>query len=161
MLSFMNMKCPTCESVYTLSIEELSVAVLFKCFECGQHNLYIAGHVLSLDPEIMTDGTEDEKIDHIVDKVETFGSEFAEDAFSKVERMVNVNVEVEMEKDGHPKKKRKKKKAGRRERTLQPSVRRANAPAISPEEIRDFLNIDLNLIDKKWFFDKHFGGLQN
>jgi hypothetical protein len=148
--------------VYTLSIEELSVVVLFKCFECGQFNLYIAGHVLSLDQEIMTEGSDEQRVDHIVDKVETFAAEFAEDAFNKVERLVNVNVDIELDKTGHPKKRRnKKKRTGRREKTLQPSVKQANAPAISAEEIRDFVKIDLNLIDKKWFFDKHFGGVQN
>jgi len=32
MLSFLNMECISCGAEYTLSIEELNVMVLFKCF---------------------------------------------------------------------------------------------------------------------------------
>lgn len=162
MLSFLNMKCRGCESVYTLSIEELSVAVLFKCFECGQYNIYIAGHVLELDQDIMNEGSDEERTSHIAEIVEEFASEFAKNALTKVDRLVNVNVEIDLSKAGHPKKKRKKKNGlSKHEPSMQPSVKHANAPVISSEEVRDFVKIDLNLIDKKRFFDKFFGNHKN
>jgi hypothetical protein len=43
------------------------------------------------------------------------------------------------------------------EMTMLPSARLPDAPQISDEEISDFRNIDLNLIDRKWYFDKIFG----
>lgn len=165
MLSFINMKCPACESVYTLSIEELNIIVLFKCFECGQHNLYVAGHILELDQEIMATGTEEEKRSHIVETVQFFACEFAGNVLSNVDRVVNVNVEIALQGEGRGKRKRISRKSERRKKVsapqLLPSVKRADAPEISLEEVRDFVKIDLNLIDKECYFNKFFGGNNN
>lgn len=165
MLSFINMTCPACESVYTLSIEELNIIVLFKCFECGQHNLYVAGHVLELDEQIMTEGTDKEKRGHIVETVQVFACEFAGNVLSNVDRVVNVNVEIALQESNRRREKRINRKSERRkeipEPQLLPSVKRADAPEISIEEVRDFLKIDLHLIDKKCYFNKFFGGENN
>ncbi|MBI4832460.1 MAG: hypothetical protein HY801_13115 [Candidatus Lindowbacteria bacterium] len=165
MLSFLNMKCCSCESVYTLSIEELNIVVLFKCFECGHHNMYIAGHVLPLDEQIMTEGTDEEKGAHVFEGVQQFAFDFAYDVMDKVSRIVNVNVEIDLPDSGRRKPKRIKKKAraakeisGRR---VSPSVQRSDAPQISTDEVRDFVKIDLNLIDKQRYFNKFFGKTQS
>lgn len=42
-------------------------------------------------------------------------------------------------------------------REVEPSIRNPFASPITAEEVEDFLKIDLNLLDKKKFFDKHFG----
>lgn len=163
MLSFLNIQCTACESVYTLSIEELNVLVLFKCFECGQYNLYVAGNVLALDQDIMTEGTEPEKRKHVVEIVQLFACEFAGNVLGNVGRVINVNVEMDFQ-EGVRLKRRNSEKKRRKTRVKDgptPSVRRVNAPRISRDEVRDFLNIDLNLIDKKWYFDKLFGNTEN
>ncbi len=165
MLSFINMTCPACESVYTLSIEELNVLVLFKCFECGQHNLYVAGHVLELDQQIMNEGTDEEKRNHVVETAQFFACDFAGNVLSNVDRVVNVNVEIALQEAKQPKKKRVKKKSERRKKIsapqLLPSVKHADAPMITIEEVRDFVKIDLQLIDKECYFNKFFGGENN
>jgi Zn ribbon nucleic-acid-binding protein len=171
MLSFINMKCPACESVYTLSVEELNIVLLFKCYECGQHNVYVAGNVLALDQEKMTEGTDEEKKKHIVETVQLFACEFAGNVFGNIDRIINVNVEVDLEKQGRRKKRRVKRKSMQRKeisgtqeihgsRPL-PSVTCKNAPEITEEEVRDFVKIDLNLIDKKSHFDRFFSGKNN
>lgn len=161
MLSFLNMECSACGSEYTLSIEELNVAVFFKCFECGQHNIYVAGHVLELDPAIMDDGTAKEKRRHIVEVVQSFACDFAGNVLKNVERLINVNMEIDLPETRRHKKKSRKKKARREPKEvpgarLLPSVLRANAPEISLQDVRDFVKIDLNLIDKKKHFKKFF-----
>ncbi len=161
MLSFLNMECSACSSEYTLSIEELNVAVFFKCFECGQHNIYVAGHVLELDPAIMDEGTEKEKRRHIVEIVQSFACNFAGNVLKNVERLINVNMEIDLPETNRRKKKSRKNKTMKPPKEipgarLSPSVLRANAPEISLQEISDFVKIDLNLIDKKKHFRKFF-----
>lgn len=165
MLSFLTMQCPECGSEYTLSIEELNVLVLFKCFECGRHNVYVAGHVLMLDNDIMNEGAEDEKRRHIVETVQLFALDFAGNVLNAVDRVINVNMEIDM-----PQARRSKKKTSTRKRDratempaggLCPSVKLKDAPEISFEEVQDFRKIDLNLIDKREFFDKFFGARHN
>ena len=171
MLSFINMKCPACESVYTLSVEELNIVLLFKCYECGQHNVYVAGNVLQLDQKIMTEGTDEEKKKHIVETVQLFACEFAVNVFGNIDRIINVNVEVDLG-QGRRKRRRVKRKSMQRKEISggqeihgeirpSPSITHKNAPEISAEELRDFVKIDLNLIDKKWYFDKFFSVKNN
>jgi hypothetical protein len=162
MLSFINMKCSACDAVYTLSIEQLNIVLLFKCYECGQHNIYVAGNILELDQKVMTEGTDAEKRKHIVETVQDFASAFAENVFANIDRMINVNVEIEMEETRRRRKRRMKEKSESAKeltgRTPVPSIKQLDAPQITAEEVKDFLKIDLNLIDKKCYFDKFFSG---
>jgi len=165
MLSFLNMECVSCAAEYTLSIEELNVMVLFKCFECGRHHVYVAGHVLELDDRIMETGTDEEKRLHIVETTQTFACEFAGNVIGNVDRVVNVNVEADLPPTRRRKKKGRKAKRGAKKRLagrrLSPSIKLVDAPEISSQEVRDFKRIDLELIDKKAFFDRFFGRSNN
>jgi len=160
MLSFINMKCAACESVYTLSIEQLNIVLLFKCYECGQHNVYVAGNILELDQEIMTQGTDAEKRKHIVRTVQEFACEFSENVFANIDRMINVNVEIEMKETRRRRRKKMKEKSESAKEITghkpAPSVLQVDAPEITTDEVKDFVKIDLNLIDKKHYFDKFF-----
>lgn len=161
MLSFINMECPECGAEYTLSIEELNIIVLFKCFECEQHNMYVAGHLLKLDPEIMQIGTEKEKKRHIVETAQLFALEFAGNVIENVDRIINVNMETEIPETSRPKKKKRKKKAAREKEIqgarLSPSIKLENTREITSKEVKDFKRIDLELIDRKEYFDHFFG----
>jgi Zn ribbon nucleic-acid-binding protein len=162
MLSFLNMECPACEAEYTLSIEELNVLVLFRCFECGQNSMYVAGHVLTLDDEIMETGGEEDKKRHIIETAQAFVMEFAGNVVGNVERIINVNMETDLsEKRRGRGKKRKWRRTRKKEiedpaPRLTPSIKRINAPEITSREVSDFTRIDLKLIDKKEFFDRFF-----
>ncbi len=160
MLSFLNMECPACEAEYTLSIEELNVLVLFRCFDCGQNSMYVAGHVLTLDDEIMETGGEEDKKRHIIETAQMFAMEFAGNVVGNVGRIINVNMETDLSQTRRgAKKKRRRKKARREEYSgprLYPSIRQIDAPEITAREVSDFKRIDLRLIDKKEFFDRFF-----
>jgi len=161
MPSFLNMKCPECDSLYTLLIEELNVVVLFKCADCGQNSLYVAGNVIALDDDMIDEGIEGDKQRHIVETLQLFACEFAGNVLKNVKRVINVNVNVELGEGGHQEMKQvdcateqtKELPAAQ----LQPSACWLDAPDICAEEIRDFVRIDLNLIDNKCYFEKVFG----
>jgi hypothetical protein len=128
--------------------------------------MYVAGHVLELDQQIMSDGKEEEKQRHIIEIAQLFACEFAGNVLSNVDRVINVNVEAELPQVRRRKKELQlEKKELRREELpgpqLLPSVNQADAPLISFQEARDFVRIDLNLIDRKEYFDRFFGVSNN
>jgi hypothetical protein len=155
------MKCPKCDSLYTLLIEELNVVVLFKCSDCGQNSLYVAGHVIALNDDMIDEGPEGEKQRHIIETLQVFACEFAGNVLKNVNRVINVNVDVEFGEGGREdvlvQDAELEPETTLPETQIQPSVRWPDAPTIRSGEIRDFVRIDLNLIDNMWYFDKVFG----
>ena len=161
MPSFLNMRCPKCDSLYTLLIEELNVVVLFRCTDCGQNSIYVAGNVIALDDDMMDGEIDGEKQRHIVETLQLFACKFAGNVLKNVNRVINVNVDVELGEAGGQElvqqdtvNEMAKELPGVR---YHPSVRWLDAPDISSDEIRDFVRIDLNLIDDKSYFEKVFG----
>ena len=159
MLSSLNIECPTCKSVYTLAIEELNVVLLFRCSDCGQYNVYVAGHVLSLDHQIMEHATRQEQRKHVVEVLQLWACEFAGNVLRNAKRVVDVNLGLDLREEGAP----DFQKSGSRPEAMKPGAEpplpssAASGHAITDEEVRDFKHIDLHLIDRKWYFDKVFG----
>ncbi|UCD57607.1 MAG: hypothetical protein JSV16_00420 [Candidatus Hydrogenedentota bacterium] len=163
MLSFLNIRCPTCESLYTLSVEELNVLLLFRCQECGQYNMYVTGRVLMLDKDVMDNGTEREKRRHIIEIIQLNAREVAGNVLKNIDKILDVNVGIDLlEQDPATCVERESERMGEvLQSGVRPSIRRVDAPLISVGEVRDFVNIDLNLIDKRRHFDRYFGGNNN
>ncbi len=161
MPSFLNMRCPKCDSLYTLLIEELNVVVLFRCTDCGQNSIYVAGHVIALNDDMMDGDIDGDKQRHIVETLQLFACKFAGNVLKNVNRVINVNVDVELGETGNPELVQHEAEAEPAKQLprarYHPSVRWADAPIIGLEEIRDFVRIDLHLIDNKWYFEKVFG----
>lgn len=161
MPSFLNMRCPKCDSLYTLLIEELNVVVLFKCTDCDQNSIYVAGHIIALNDDMMDGDIDGDKQRHVVETLQLFACKFAGNVLKNVNRVINVNVDVELGEAGAPELVQQETTAEPakelQEARFHPSVRWADAPDIAPAEIRDFVRIDLNLIDNKWYFEKVFG----
>ncbi len=105
----------------------------------------------------MLEGTEKDKQRHIVETAQTFALEFAGNVIGNVDRVINVNMEIDLPQKRRRRKKLNKGKAAAKKRLTgrrpSPSIRLANAPGIS--------RIDLELIDKKEFFEKFFDGSEN
>jgi len=160
MLSTLNIECATCKSTYTLSIKELNIILLFKCSQCDQYNVYVAGQVLTLDHEIMQGATQQQRHQHIVEVLQTWACEFAGNVLRNVNRVVDVNLELDLpgpETMDSVQPIKEEPGDSFSETAMLPSAQLPDAPQISDEEISDFRNIDLNLIDRKWYFDKIFG----
>ena len=161
MVSSLIVRCPVCETVYKLSTEDLNVLLLFRCNECGQYNVYVSGHVLMLDKNIMDKGTESEKRRHLIGILQNWACEFAGNVLKNVNRVIDVNMDAGLrisdswnfdpcdeggeETEGSP--------ASR----MHPTILWGDAPEITKEEVSDFISIDLELIDREWYFNRFFG----
>ena len=162
MLFSLHVKCPLCESMYTLSIKELNVIVLFRCNECDQHNMYVCGQVIMLDTDIMVQGTDIEKRCHVLEILQLWARDFADNVSRNVNRVIDVNVDAGLRNSGSWESTPVEKKAeAARERPASrrhPTVLWMDAPKITDEEVHDFISIDLNLIDRNRYFNRFFGG---
>jgi hypothetical protein len=145
--------------VYTLSIKELNIVVLFQCSDCKQYNAYVAGHVLTLDSEIMSRGDSEQRRRHVVESLQLWACEFAGNVLKNVERVVDVNMELDLKADNSLNfiEEMEAGEAALETLKMLPSKKPSDAPAITDEEMRDFICIDLNLIDKTKYFKKIFG----
>lgn len=161
MISFLQVECAACEAVYTLSTEELNVLVLFQCLGCGQHNVYVSGYVLALDNDIMEHGTEIERKRHIIESLQLWACNYAGNVLRNVNKVIDVNVNAKLRRSDYRNHNFLEK--GREESNEisgprhHPSIVWLDAPQITDDEVRDFINIDLKLIDRKCYFNKFFG----
>jgi hypothetical protein len=106
--------------------------------------LLFDGAVMPLDKDIINEGTAEEKKHHLLETI--------------VE-MIAVKVDELIEQGGiesQPKFRGRRKSGGSRQKRVFPSVSNRSAAPISRDEVRDFINIDLHLIDSKDYFDKMF-----
>ncbi len=163
MLSFINMECPSCGSVYTLSVEDPNVIATFSCFECEQNCVYFAGRVLTLDKQIMESAEDGTKRQHVKEALQQYADALSRDALGNTGKVVNVNTPVDLglPEDNGNLGARAKQHNGVRRGQCQPSIRRPEAPEISRQDVRDFVRIDLNLIDDRKHFDECFGQSNN
>ena len=163
MQSSLNIRCSACDSMYTLSSEELNVLVLFKCYSCGEYNTYISGHVLALDKNIMNNGTEHERRQHVIEILQFWACEFAGNVLSNVDKVIDVNVgaglRISDSCDFAPPDGEDEDASKPSLYQLHPTILWEDAPGITRDEVRDFINIDLNLIDSEQYFNKFFGRL--
>ena len=159
MVSSIDLECPCCESVYTLTSEEANVLILYQCPECRQYSAYLAGHMIMLDKDIMDKGAYIERRSYIIKALQLWTCRFADNILRNVSKVINVNVDVGLrDTDLHDPSfmqgVEKTSKLSAPEFT--PTVLWADAPPITDKEIQDFVSIDLNLIDRKHYFDRFF-----
>jgi hypothetical protein len=124
----------------------LGSIIVGPCPRCGEMVLLYNGTVMPLDKNIMTEGTIEEKKQHLLETIVD---------------MVAVKVDEVIENDEFKpetkqKQASKKGKTGARKR-VSPSVSDRSAPSITRDDIRDFVSIDLHLIDTRAYFEKVFG----
>lgn len=161
-MSYLNMRCQTCKSMFTLSTKELNIIAVFQCSECGQHNAYAAGHVALLDEDIMSKGSETQKFQHVLEIVRKVASELANNVLSDIEAVITLVPKADTQNAGMRYEVDVEHVAELDEEDslpwLLPSIESEDLSEITAEEVCDFVNIDLNLIDSQWYFDEVFGG---
>lgn len=118
--------------------------VVGPCPRCDEMVLLYDGTVMPLDKDIINHGTSEEKKQHLLETI----VEMVADKVDSVIEGGNIGPK--------PGKESGKKKKDVQTTSIKPSVRDKKAPPISREDIRDFVNIDLHLIDSKGHFDKVF-----
>jgi hypothetical protein len=122
----------------------LGSMIVGPCPRCDETVLLFDGSVMPLDRDIIADGSSDEKKQHMLEVI-------LDMAAGKIDELID-NDEL-----GSGSADRRSDLSGdSRSERLRPSVRDKDAPFISREEVSDFVNIDLRLIDSKNYFDKVF-----
>jgi len=123
----------------------LGSIIVGPCPRCNEMVLLFDGTVMPLDKDIIANGTPEEKKQHLLETI-------VDMAASKIDELIdsgelgNHNAD---ERGTH-------RSNGPRSKRVTPSIQNKNAPYISREDVRDFKNIGLHLIDSKDYFDKVF-----
>lgn len=175
-MNLVDIECPHCGAVGHVEDAPKSPCLMGRCPVCGGHVLYFCGTVLPLDEDVIESHSLASIRDHIMNQIdefledrvtmflEAYAGEFGIDlraegsgsaaatsggaVASRLEAEVDdedgdeeYEIEVTLEED---------------EDGVEPSVRHPERGAITNDEVRDFVEIDLQLIDRAWYFEKYF-----
>ena len=144
MLPVIEVQCPFCNASGQIMAPPLGSVVVGPCPRCGEIVLLYDGTVLPLEKDIIIDGTDEEKKQHLLETI-------LEMVASKVDEVIENNeLGAESKQQSHT------KKGSGGTKKIKPSVRNKKAPPIGREDVRDFVDIDLHLLDSKHYFDKVF-----
>ena len=144
MFPLIEVQCPFCKTTGQIMAPPLGSIVVGPCPRCDEMVLLYDGIVMPLEKDIINEGTGEEKKQHLLETIVDMVAE-------KVDGVIEGG-----DIGPNPAREPGKKKKGVKTASIRPSVRDKNAPPISPEDIHDFVNIDLHLIDSKGHFDKVF-----
>jgi hypothetical protein len=122
----------------------LGSIIVGPCPRCEEMVLLFDGSIMPLDKNIILDGAPEEKKQHLLEAI-------VDMAAIRVEELIESG---ELAAGSKPRKKAEPIEPATE--GISPSVLNEKAPYISREEVKDFVSIDLHLIDSKSHFDKIF-----
>jgi phage FluMu protein Com len=143
MLSVIEVKCPHCGAVGQIIVPPLGQITIGPCPRCQELVVLFEGRVFPLDKETMIYGTTHQKRKHLC-------STLTQHLKDQVSELIPDDHELDASLSTDGKKKQRRRKA-------KPSVRDLKDHGISKHEIEDFLRIDVPLLSKKEYFERHFG----
>ncbi len=130
-------ECPHCGASGSITPPPKEFIIIAPCPQCGELVVLFREKVVAIDRNILTSGTFEEKRQHIADVITTFLDSVGPlpaPGLSDITAIGGFEEGAEIElAPTHP------------------------DGGITREEIRDFINIDLKLIDKKEYFEQVFG----
>ena len=145
MFPVIEVECPYCKATGQIMTPPLGSIIVGPCPRCNEMVLLFDGTVMPLDRDIIAEGTAEEKKQHLLEAI-------VDMAAGKIDELIDsgeigarsaANQSADQPTASHPE-------------HVAPSVQNADAPYISRQDVRDFKNIDLHLIDSKDYFDKVF-----
>ena len=147
MLSLTQVECPHCGAKGQVILPPLGTIIVGPCPECKAMVALFCGRVLALDTELMLNAAPEDKRQHLLQVLMQYLESRVDAVFSEEEPQFS--GEVDEVDDGAPD-------------TEAASVPAADstAPARGPitnDEVEEFRNIDLLLLDDKEYFQKTFG----
>ena len=145
MFPVIEVQCPYCKATGQIMSPPLGSIIVGPCPRCNEMVLLFNGSVMPLDKDIINDGAAEEKKQHLLETI-------VDMVASKVDELIDsegLGLEEPQESA------KKGKRIGKRK--VAPSVKKKKAPPISRDDVRDFVDIDLHLIDSKAYFEKVFG----
>lgn len=161
MQSVIEVQCPFCKVRGQIVTPPIGSIIVGPCPQCGEIVLLFCGVVLPLDKEIILNGEVEDKKQHlnetIMELVTRRIDELVENAHDQ-ETAEQEELTYEEDEDVT-----RAADCGDAEALVAQGgadelyeVEPVSDP-ITDEEVRDFVNIDLHLIDRKAYFDKVFG----
>ncbi len=134
--------CPHCGATGSISPPPKEYIIIAPCPQCGEGVVLYQGEVVAVNREILKNGTREQKVQHVAEIITTFIESvgplppiFGEEG--TISNLTDFEEKAEFE---------------------PPLDDRSGS--FTKEEVRDFINIDLKLIDNKEYFEQHFGKLE-
>lgn len=160
-------QCPFCKARGQIVTPPLGAIIVGPCPRCSELVLLFCGAVLPLDKEIILRATAEDKKTHLTETImEMVVNRIDElvdnaEAGNLDEHEVEVEATAETPTVDAASTGKSAADAGSAEGIVEvmvPSVAQDGpTEAITDEEVRDFLDIDLHLVDRKVHFDRVFG----
>ena len=145
MFPVIEVECPYCKATGQIMTPPLGSIIVGPCPRCNELVLLFDGTVMPLDRDIIAEGTPEEKKQHLLEAI-------VDMAAAKIDELID-SGELGTRNSGGQNAGRATTSDAKR---VTPSIQNADAPYISRQDVRDFINIDLHLIDSKDYFDKVF-----
>ena len=157
MLSLIEVKCPHCGAQGQIMLPPLGAIIIGPCPECEGMVVVFCGRVLALDKEVMMEGSQEEKRDHLLMVLNDFLKDRIERLFEQAAASAEAE-EDELEEDDEP---LESIFAGAEEDIPSPpadtrKLGKKIVVPISDDEFNSFINVDLTLLDNKDYFKAVF-----
>ncbi len=137
MLSVVEVKCPHCGTLGQILVPPLGSVIYGPCPMCKEMVALFGNEVLPLDSKRMKDASPRVRRQHLLETL-----------IQCLKRKVKQLIPDEEEPEAEP--------LPRRQRA-RPTIQNPQMGTITNREYKDFLRIDLALIDKPEYFSKFFG----
>ena len=145
MFPVIEVQCPYCKATGQIMTPPLGSIIVGPCPRCNEMVLLFDGSVIPLDKDVVTGGSPEEKKQHLLEVI-------VDVTATKIDELID-SGDLGNRPSGHTPGHEVKQSFSKE---VAPSVRNEEAPYISRQEVSDFVNIDLHLIDSKDYFDKAF-----
>ena len=153
MLSLIEVKCPHCGAQGQIMLPPLGAIIIGPCPECEGMVVVFCGRVLPLDKEIMLNGGLEEKRDHLMEVLNEFLKDRIERLFEQAASAPETALDEAEEGLASP--------DSADPHATAPDGRRAPfgkniIVPITDDEVQNFVDIDLKLLDNKDYFKAVF-----
>jgi hypothetical protein len=145
MFPVIEVECPYCKATGQIMTPPLGSIIVGPCPRCNEMVLLFDGTVMPLDKDIISAGTPEEKKQHLLETI-------VDMAAGKIDELIDSG---ELGSRSAVDRSSSRPKESESEH-VSPSIQNREAPYISRQDVSDFKNIDLHLIDSKDYFDKVF-----
>ena len=142
--------CPHCGASGSITPLPKQLIVVAPCPQCGELVVLFREQVVAMNRDILNHGTAEQKIRHIAEIITTFVESFGPLSSSLFREGATIEADAEPQ-DGIE---FESADAGELDADEEESDN------ITRDEVRDFVNIDLKLIDRKEYFERVFGKLE-
>jgi len=166
-MAYLDIRCPHCGATGRVHNESNSAFLMGRCPVCGGYVVYFCGAALPIDEEVLQSHSLELIRDHIIEQIDMFLSEritgFLEEYAEELDIDVSADVrfeavargEAEADEEFHERFEPVDDAVDTAH--VEPQIDEPEHTCITAEEVRDFVEIDLHLIDQSWYFEKYFG----